>query len=290
MVPLTARVLLLAAFVGLAAGHFNLINPKPYSHPLTHCKRNECHGLCPPLRTGAGKSSSHPSVTWRRGQKVDIAWQRNNHVGGYYRRSLVPVKHMFNSAWHEKTAFEWGCQSQNRYQCAKKPPKGKPAKKGRDYYTCAYVRIRGGPLAGKHVPTFVRGSNPSKIKPGTCESTSARVGECAGFPCHGKPVRHDVPAKQVHGHVLWAAATGKELGMKGSVTYKMKAKQFQVWSKHLRIWPSTVGCADEPRKEEAVIAPRQDTQMYIVLSSAALVDGACLQALLSKLLDATIPE
>lgn len=227
----TLLAALLITLLAPAAAHYNLKYPKPYN-PID-CNRPECSGPCPPIwRSGRAKARnnpSNPSATWQRGQKVNIEWHRNNHEGGYFRRSLVPVKHMFDPAWHKKTAFEWGCWNQNRYQCGKNPECGTD-KKGfayrnemtvptvfpdgdyvfsmlwfgglhwrrnkalfSDYYTCAYVRIRGGQLSRSHRPSFIRGKNHRKVKPGTCASTSSFAGECGGVPCDKNDVMEDVP-------------------------------------------------------------------------------------------------
>lgn len=37
--------------------------------------------------------------------------------GGFYRRSLVPVRHMFNAKIHRKTAFQFGCWEDGRTKC-----------------------------------------------------------------------------------------------------------------------------------------------------------------------------
>eukprot|EP00171_Calliarthron_tuberculosum_P009168 IDg9168t1 len=226
--PLLA--LLLVAALAPAAAHYNLKSPMPYN-PID-CNRPKCAGPCPPIwkhgRARARNTPSHPSAVWRRGQKVPIEWHRNNHEGGYYRRSLVPVRHMFNAAWHKKTAFEWGCYTQNRYKCGRKASCGTDKdgyayrnsmrvpevfpdgdyvfamvwfgglhwRRNRalfsDYYTCAYVRIRGGPLMRTHRPRFVPGKNHRKVRPGTCASTSAFARQCGGEPCDGHKVREDV--------------------------------------------------------------------------------------------------
>lgn len=224
-------VAILATTFGMAVAHYNLINPMPYN-PID-CNRPDCFGPCPPIwGSGKGKarnSPSRPAAVWRRGQVVDVEWHRNNHEGGYYRRSLVPVKHMFNKNWHRKTAFEWGCWTQGRYFCGKRTECGTDRmgfayrnkmrvpsvfpdgdyvfamvwfgglhwqrKKAlfSDYYTCSYVRIRGGQLANSHAPGFQRGFNHRNVAPGTCRSTSARQGECGGQECkNNKPVE-DVP-------------------------------------------------------------------------------------------------
>lgn len=225
------RTLLVAALLSLAAAHFNFYKPMPYN-PID-CNKPDCQGPCPPIwKTGRAKarnSPSNPSATWQRGQNVQIEWNRNNHEGGYYRRSLVPVKYMNSFDWHKKTAFEWGCWNQNRYFCGFKKECGTD-KKGMgyrntmtvpktfpdgdyvfamlwygglhwrrnkahfsDYHSCAFVRIKGGELVSKHTPTFVRGTNHRKVKAGTCASTSSFIGECGGGPCDKNKVTEDVP-------------------------------------------------------------------------------------------------
>lgn len=154
---------------------------------------------------------------------MTIEWHRNNHHGGFYRRSLVPVKHMNDNGWHKKTAFDWGCWEQGRYQCgfAKSCGSDKTGfafrnkmrvpnvfpdgdyvfamvwyggvhwrrKRGffSDYHTCAYVKIRGGKLASSHKPTYTPGRSNSKDVPaGKCISSKRFVGECGGEECTGK--------------------------------------------------------------------------------------------------------
>eukprot|EP00171_Calliarthron_tuberculosum_P016302 IDg16302t1 len=96
--------------------HFNLRQPKPYN-PV-ECNARHCSGPCPLLKTG---QSSSPTAIWRRGQRVTIEWHKNNHRDGFYRRSLVPVSKMNNWAAHDATAFDWGCWSQNAFQCGHDP-------------------------------------------------------------------------------------------------------------------------------------------------------------------------
>lgn len=222
---------LLATALGIAAAHYNLRYPMPYN-PID-CNRPECAGPCPPIwktgRARARNTPSRPSAYWKRGQVVNIEWHRNNHEGGYYRRSLVPVRHMFNAAWHKKTAFEWGCYTQNRFKCGHREDCGTDGhgfayrnkmrvpnvfpdgdyvfsmvwfgglhwRRKRalfsDYYTCAYVRIRGGALMKSHRPAFIRGRNHRNVKPGTCASTSAFARQCGGEPCENNSVIEDVP-------------------------------------------------------------------------------------------------
>eukprot|EP00171_Calliarthron_tuberculosum_P009507 IDg9507t1 len=127
----THRVMALAPlaltfFARSALAHYNLKDPMPYN-PID-CNAPDCRGPCPPIwKTGGGaarNSAATPSRTWRRNTHVTIEWHRNNHEGGFYRRSLVPVRHMNDYKWHKKAAFEWGCFTQNRYYCGHKPACG----------------------------------------------------------------------------------------------------------------------------------------------------------------------
>ncbi len=177
----------------LCAGHYNLKDPLPYNN--FHCSLHsvpKCTAPCPPiLSSGYGKernSPSTPSRVWRRMQNVSIQWHRNNHEGGFYRRSPVPVKHMFDPAWHAKTAFDYGCWSQGVYKCGHafdcgtdkdgyaysnymEIPRVFPDgdyvfamvwyggihwQRQRayfpDFYACAFVRIEGGPYHTRYKP------------------------------------------------------------------------------------------------------------------------------------------
>eukprot|EP00171_Calliarthron_tuberculosum_P013183 IDg13183t1 len=63
-----------------------------------------------------------------------------------------------------------------------------------DYYTCAFVRIRGGPLTDKHAPTFVPGRHyRDNVPRGKCVSTSSFLGECGGQECKKNAVFTGVP-------------------------------------------------------------------------------------------------
>ena len=228
-------VLTVCAFIlfGLAHGHYNLKYPMPYNR--IDCNKPDCHGPCPLLwLTGNSKarnSPDTPSAVWRRGEKVQIEWHRNNHEGGFYRRSLVPVKLMYSEYWHAKTAFNYGCFAQNMYKCGNSPECGSDKnafayrnvmhvpevfpdgdyvfamvwygglhwKRRRsqfsDYHTCAFVQIKGGPQIDAYRPTFTAGlHHRSDVARGKCATTSHFVGECGGLPCKHSPVVQTVPA------------------------------------------------------------------------------------------------
>ena len=56
--------------------------------------------------------AAEPEVTkkYRRGQRVKIKYQRNNHgAGGFVRLSIVPIDQMMNKTAHAANAFHFGC-------------------------------------------------------------------------------------------------------------------------------------------------------------------------------------
>lgn len=120
-----------------AFAHSSLGEPLPYSTYACKGDTTWCKTPCPPLsRNGqapARNSPQDPAATWKRGDTVQITWHKNNHRGGFYRRSLVPVKHMFDHAWHKKTAFDFGCWAQGTFNCGKDTPLCGGDKKGRAY-------------------------------------------------------------------------------------------------------------------------------------------------------------
>eukprot|EP00171_Calliarthron_tuberculosum_P009348 IDg9348t1 len=215
-------VLLTVAALSPVHAHTNLAKPAPWN-PID-CNPPECQTPCPPIwshgKSRARNTPDTPSATWKRGSFQKIVWHRNNHEGGYFRRSLVPVKHMWSHRWHQKTAFEWGCFSQGLFKCGYSPECGTDKngyayssyvripevypdgvyvfaqawfgglhyKRKRaffsDYYSCAYVHIKGGRLIPRYKPTFWAGKQYRSGLNGKCASTSAYLGQCKGEPCH----------------------------------------------------------------------------------------------------------
>lgn len=105
----------------IASAHSNLGYPPPYAFRSCRIASDWCERkACPPTNIAPQLNSPEkPAAVWRRGQKVTITWHKNNHIGGFYRRSLVPVDHMYDHKWHAKTAFDYGCWSQGTFKCTK---------------------------------------------------------------------------------------------------------------------------------------------------------------------------
>jgi len=225
--------LLVLPFVVVRA-HYNLISPQPYNR--IDCNAPRCRGPCPPIwrsgRSRARNSPQRPAAVWRRGDVKEISWHRNNHEGGFVRMSLVPVKYMNNHLWHKKTAFAYSCFATNKYYCGKNKRCGTDQRGHAfrtwvripqilpdgdyvfshtwagglhwrrrraffsDYYTCSFIRIRGGPVKQRYQPTFNAGRSRHRYvnrKGGVCASTSRYVGECGGMECLKNPVRYTKP-------------------------------------------------------------------------------------------------
>lgn len=118
MIRTSITLVALLVILGIASAHSNLGYPLAYSK--RSCKASEshtCDGACPPLNGNARNSPQNPADTWRRGQEVEIIWHKNNHIKGFYRRSLVPIKLMKEHKWHKLTAFDYGCWSQGTFRC-----------------------------------------------------------------------------------------------------------------------------------------------------------------------------
>lgn len=216
------------------SAHFVLRDPAPYN-PID-CHKPLCQKPCPPIwLSGPARaqwSPENPARKWSRGDEVDIEWHRNNHEGGFYRYSLVPVKHMYSWRMHLKFAFEYGCWATNLWECGTDSTCGTDdngfAYKNRmrvpnvfpdgdyvfamswfgglhwrrkrgffpDYHSCSFVRIEGGEPWGEWRPKFKAGIShhpAEKVTPGMCVSSSAWIGECGGTGCRQRSPYRGMP-------------------------------------------------------------------------------------------------
>lgn len=164
-----------------------------------------CPGPCPrdPDR------KSYRVEEFRRGQWFPLIYYKNNHSGGFLRLTLVPLHHRFNAWVHKRNAFRWSCWDHGivncpqrnshecgtdnqgkRYQQWVEIPKvfpdgeyylgyswmGGSFHQG-DYYSCAKIRIRGGPIQNSWKPIYVNNKN------GKCDSAAGDLGQCRTEPC-----------------------------------------------------------------------------------------------------------
>lgn len=170
-----------------------------------------------------GVTASRPTATWRRGEARTVTWHRNNHgngESGFVRLTLVPVDKMMNKEAHARFTFQISCWSSGLHRCPSrnihvcgndaegksysvriKVPTSYPDGvyvmgwawygggdyKGKsffgDYYSCSFVRIRGGAgPTSEWRPVFVPGDNQKHTT--GCISATDRVGACPREPCH----------------------------------------------------------------------------------------------------------
>lgn len=120
---ISVPIALIAVFVvllPLAKGHSQMSWPQSTA-PMT-CRMggearagvHNCAGPCD-LTAIKGRycnydSPSKPAAVYRRGQRVTVKYQRNNHApGGFERLTLVPVAKMMDKRIHERNAFFYSC-------------------------------------------------------------------------------------------------------------------------------------------------------------------------------------
>lgn len=177
---------------------------------------DNCGGPCISMDSWQYNESA-PVTEWKRGSKKRVRWARNNHVSGFVRLSLVPVEQRDSMEAHEKHAFHYTCFEtgerkcdSDKYYCGTdtkvyetkiKVPKVKDgvyvlgwawyggfARGSRgevnlhfgDYYSCAYIRIKGGKKSKKKLqkPKF-----KPKNKEKRCMALANERGVCKIEPC-----------------------------------------------------------------------------------------------------------
>lgn len=241
----TARPLIFGSLVAISAmplvmAHTNLAYPEPYN-PVD-CNLPDCTGPVPHVwHSGPAKarnSKEHPAAVWQRGQKVTIKWHRNNHGGGFYRMSLVPVAKQHDWWWHKYAGFQYGCFESGQYHCngpvecgtdadglAYKQDVTIPAvfpdgqyvftmvwfgglkwnrkqAKYSDYFSASHVTIRGGkPVEDWYKPKFEPMESPFSNAHG---DKRVPKGKCASTSswvgeCGGTPCHHNKPMMTIPG-------------------------------------------------------------------------------------------
>ena len=226
-------LLLIAITHHQTQAHSNFNSPFPYNSQSCRSNESWCIRACPPIRSsGNGKARNtpqSPSAEWRRGQTVTIEWHKNNHFGGFYRRSLVPVDKMFDPKEHERFAFEYGCWSAGSFKWGKKPECGTD-QHGRayrntmvvpstledgdyvlaqvwyggfdwrrdhgrfpEYTSCAYIRIKGGASIASSQPIKFEGGDEEGAPAGKCYTTQTYLDECGGKDCSKNKVTAQAP-------------------------------------------------------------------------------------------------
>lgn len=225
-------LLALALLAPAARGHSFLTRPPAFNDKFRtrFCSGAECTAACPTeFNAGMANSAESPAATWRRGSNVTVAWARNNHRGGVVSLALVPLGRMDSRETHAQLAFLYGCWSSGAHPCTgaacgtdrdrvafarsvRVPtvfPDGRyvlglawygglrpPGGGFQDFYSCAHVRVEGGPLGGSLVAPFEPGADPPKdedIRDGKCLATADAPGVCGHAGCESAPARYLVP-------------------------------------------------------------------------------------------------
>lgn len=222
----------LFCFFRVASGHSFLLKPRGdftnFKKPECriggppHSPNDNCPGPCISKNTWQYLRNV-PVTTYSRGQMVSFTWTRNNHRGGFIRFSLVPEQMRMNRTAHDMMTFRYACFESDRHLCDVKNcgtdiwlyktrveiPTSLPdgdyilgwAWFGGlfdnsyfgDYYSCAPVKIQGGPLTKSYSPVFNPGEKVVDVNRATCRSAVDRVGVCVREPCLGYPGRRMRP-------------------------------------------------------------------------------------------------
>lgn len=175
-----------------------------------------CGGPCPNYNYRYDMRPENPSATWERGSLQTIHYSKNNHQGGFVRLTMVPVDEMQRKDVHDIMAFYFGCWSSDQgYSCNDKEYHrdcgfdldnlawkmdvvvptvypdgvyvlgwtwyggGEGFGSFGDYYDCAFVRIRGGPLEAQNTAVF----KPGPLYSDGCQASVDRLGICPTEPC-----------------------------------------------------------------------------------------------------------
>ncbi len=202
-------------------GHSYLSLPEPISNVET-CRvggtpgfEAHCPGPCPHYDFREDMTPERPSRTYKRGERVEIRWTKNNHRDGFMRLSLVPIDEMWNKDAHQRYAFYFGCWTDQEIDC-------NPFERHRDcyydrenlgyktqvtipliypdgvyvlgwtwygggrvfgsfgdYWDCAYVEIKGGPTQDTFPAAF-------ESWQGWCLASVDRLGVCDTEPCRSE--------------------------------------------------------------------------------------------------------
>ena len=182
---------------------------------------DKCDGPCiDPGSWFYRKEAQDTPAVWRRGDKVQVLWTKNTHTSGFIRLTLVPVEKRRSYTAHERGTFHYACFDskprkcdKNKYACgtddklygtevrvpddvkdglyvlgwawygAANMQKGKVTYKFGDYWSCAYIRVRGGEFVA-------RKRRKLRFAPGTgeerCNAISNRLHQCTVEPCKDK--------------------------------------------------------------------------------------------------------
>lgn len=191
--------------------------------------QSNCPGPCPNVGFRNDTAPDLPTATYKRGDTYEIRYTKNNHFDGFLRLSFVPLDEMFSKDAHAFYAFRYACWSATEFFCNEYEKQrdchydfenkayktdisiptvipdgvyvfgfawyggGRDLDSFGDYYDCAYVEIKGGPLTDAHSVTF---ESPN----GYCDSQSDKIGDCAVEPCYEHETAQRAPPEFKNGN------------------------------------------------------------------------------------------
>lgn len=227
MMKFSSNIVFLLAVCNVVVvnSHSWMSDPEAYNqvYRANSCTGAECYQACPSIwNSGMKNSRASPAKHWKRGQRVVIRWVRNNHRGGMFRVSIVPVEKMMSKEWHAKFAFLYGCWDTGMHKCtgdacgtdtdhiAFSRPITVPAvypdgdyvvghvwygglehtrTKGAfpDYFSCSFVRIKGGDaIVEKFQPSFEGWVASDKHSVRSCLTAADAPRRCQRQECSTK--------------------------------------------------------------------------------------------------------
>lgn len=247
-----------------AHAHSLLMNPHPYGNGCKGC------AACPPyIRWTASRmdSSWRNATNWRRGETVNIQWEKNNHNGGFVRLSLVPLSQMFNRSAHSYLAFYFTCWEHGAYICKSSicgsdlegrafsrsiivPPVipdgdyvlgflwfgglhwRRDIGRFSDYTSCARVRVEGGmPITEKYVPYFYPGQGGESKRYGRCLTSASAPGECT-HGCTHATAEYSIPKQFSSGMEIHSLTPADFAGRRANFSSPQYTKPKEYGSDH----------------------------------------------------------
>lgn len=211
-------VALFALLIVSVSAHSFLAFPEPFSLVET-CRiggspgfEAHCPGPCPNYDFRDDKTPDMPSRVWKRGERVEVRWTKNNHLDGFMRLALVPIDEMWSKDSHQRYAFYFGCWTDQEFSCNLYEKHrdcyydrenlsyktqftvptiypdgvyvlgftwyggGRVFGSFGDYWDCAYVEVRGGRMEETFPAAF-------ESWDGSCMSSTDHIGQCPTEPC-----------------------------------------------------------------------------------------------------------
>lgn len=221
-----------------ARGHSYMLYPRGdfSSFSQAHCRvggpqhapNDTCSGPCINEESWQYDKTA-PVHKFKRNETVTVVWPRNNHRGGFVRFSLVPRILRMSKTAHDKLAFRYSCFEADQFDCEEDhcgtgkslyrtdlqiPTSfedgeyvlswawfgGLAGNKSffGDYYSCAHVKLSGGPISHNYQPLFIPGKRT--VYTSECRSSVDRLGICAQEPCTNLTEKRMKPFPFRQGH------------------------------------------------------------------------------------------